>query len=144
MSKNLKKLTKCAKIDERNLHIFWTTWWILIKIWGKTCDNIISHQKSGLDSLNLLPCEHRNPLLKFNNVLMNIRRIPIAELKSHQIRNYSNVIFSYLNINSIRNKFDNLKLIIYEHVGILCVTETKTDKSFPTTQFSSKSYALSF
>ena len=44
--------------------------------------------------------------------------------------------FSYLNINSIRNKFDNLKLIIEENVDILCVAETKIDKSFPTAQFS--------
>ena len=43
--------------------------------------------------------------------------------------------FSYLNINSIRNKFDNLKLIIEENVDILCVAETKIDKSFPTAQF---------
>ena len=71
---------------------------------------------------------------------MNIRRIPIAELKSHQIRNYSNVIFSYLNINSIRNKFDNLKLIIDKHVDILCVAETKIENSFPTAQFSWPKY----
>ena len=34
-------------------------------------------------------------------------------------------MFSYLNINSIRNKFDKFKLIIDEHVNILCVAETK-------------------
>ena len=48
--------------------------------------------------------------------------------------------FSYLNINSIRNKFDNLKLIIDEHVDILCVAETKIDNSFPTAQFSWPGY----
>ena len=59
---------------------------------------------------------------------MNIQRIP------------NNVIFSYLNINSIRNRFDNLKLIIDEHVDILCVLETKIDNSFPTAQFSWPGY----
>ena len=39
--------------------------------------------------------------------------------------------FLYLNINSVRNKFDNLKLI-GEDVDILCVVETKIDNSFPT------------
>ena len=53
----------------------------------------------------------------------------LAELKSLRIRNHNNVTFSYLNINSIRNKFDNLKLIIDKHVDILCVAETN---SFPT------------
>ena len=59
---------------------------------------------------------------------MNIQRIP------------NNVIFSYLNINSIRNKFHNLKLKIDEHVDILCVLETKIGNSFPTTQFSWPGY----
>ena len=43
----------------------------------------------------------------------------LAELKSFRIRSHNNVIFLYLNINSTRNKFDNLKLIIDEHVDIL-------------------------
>ena len=53
----------------------------------------------------------------------------LAELKSLRIRNCSNVIFfSFLNINSIRNKFDNLKLIIDKQVDIFFVAETKIDK----------------
>ena len=36
--------------------------------------------------------------------------------------------FSFLNINSIRNKFDNLKLIIDKQVDIFFVAETKIDK----------------
>ena len=64
----------------------------------------------------------------------------LAELKSLRIRNHNNVIFSYLNINSIRKKFDNLRLIIDEHVDILCVAETKIDNSFPTSQFSWSGY----
>ena len=53
----------------------------------------------------------------------------LAKLKSMRIRNHSNAIFSYLNISSIRNKFDNLKPIIDEIVDILCVAETKIDIS---------------
>ena len=64
----------------------------------------------------------------------------LAELKSLRIRNHNSVIFSYLNINSIRNKFDNLKLIIDEHVDIQCVGETKIGNSFPTAQFSWPGY----
>ena len=64
----------------------------------------------------------------------------LAELKSLGIRNHNNVIFSYLSINSIRKKFDNLTLIIDEHVDILCVAETKIDNSFPTAQFSWPGY----
>ena len=64
----------------------------------------------------------------------------LPELESLGIRNHNNVIFSYLNINSITNKFDNLKLIIGEHVDIFCVAETKIDNSFPTAQFSWPGY----
>ena len=45
------------------------------------------------------------------------------------------IIFSHLYINSIRNKFENLKEVIGNHVDILVIAETKIDKSFPTAQF---------
>ena len=51
--------------------------------------------------------------------------------KSNEFKNHKNVIFSYLNINSVRNKFDNLKLVD-ELVDILYVVETKIGNSFPT------------
>ena len=48
---------------------------------------------------------------------------------------YSKNIFSHLNINSIRNKFENLKEVTINHVDIFVLAETKIDKSFTTTQF---------
>ena len=42
---------------------------------------------------------------------------------------------SYLNINSVRNKFKNMSSLISENVDILIVAETKLDSSFPTAQF---------
>ena len=59
----------------------------------------------------------------------------LDKIKSLRIHNYNNIIFAYLNINSIRNKFENLRLIINENVDILCIAETKIDESFPTAQF---------
>ena len=56
-------------------------------------------------------------------------------LKSLRIHNHSNIAFPYLNINSIRKKLDDLKVIVYENVDILCIAETKIDESFPTAQF---------
>ena len=61
-------------------------------------------------------------------------KVSLDGLKSLRIYNHSNIIVSYLNINSIRNKLDDLKLIIDENVDILCIAETKTDESFPTAQ----------
>ena len=48
--------------------------------------------------------------------------------------------FSYLNINSIRNKFSDLQQIICDSVDILTIAETKIDYSFPTAQFRLANY----
>ena len=37
----------------------------------------------------------------------------------------NNVIFSYLNINSSRNKFGNLDNVVDRNIGILCIAATK-------------------
>ena len=42
---------------------------------------------------------------------------------------------AHLNINSIRNKIEDLKTLIAKNVDILAVSETKLDESFPTSQF---------
>ena len=56
-------------------------------------------------------------------------------MKNLRLKNTKNIIFSYLNINSIRNKFKNVSSLISENVDILIVAKTKLDSSFPTTQF---------
>ena len=45
------------------------------------------------------------------------------------------LIFPYLNIKSVRNKFKNMSSLISQYVDILIVFGTKPDSSFPTTQF---------
>ena len=42
---------------------------------------------------------------------------------------------AYLNINSIRNKFELLKPMILDSVDILVIAETKLDSNFATNQF---------
>lgn len=64
----------------------------------------------------------------------------IAELESLRIQNHGNTIFSYLKINSVRNKFGNLKLITGEYFDILCAAEIKIDKSSQTAQFDLSGY----
>ena len=52
-----------------------------------------------------------------------------------RLRAKNNLIIGSLNINSLRNKFDELKLLIQGKIDILVVTETKLDSSFPLNQF---------
>ena len=61
-------------------------------------------------------------------------KISLVGLNSLRTHNHSNIIISHLNVNSIKNKFDDLKLIIDENVDILCIVQTKIDESFPTAQ----------
>ena len=52
-----------------------------------------------------------------------------------RLRNVGRVITGYLNINSIRNKFEALRDIIATNIDILMVAETKIVSSFPKGQF---------
>ena len=50
-------------------------------------------------------------------------------------------IISYLNINSLGNKIDQLRDICKKaSVDILCIDETKIDSSFPDSQFYIEGY----
>ena len=56
-------------------------------------------------------------------------------LKILRLNNPKNVIFSYLHINSIRNKMGSLREVVMENVDILAIAKTKIDESFSTAQF---------
>ena len=55
-----------------------------------------------------------------------------------------NVIISYLNINSIRNKFSDLCYILEDSLDIFSLAETKLDGSFPNSQFQLPGYQSPF
>ena len=65
----------------------------------------------------------------------------LFDLKSS---NPSTLNFAYLNINSVRNKFENFKEIINGKVDIFTIAETKLDGSFPTSQFELEGYYSPF
>ena len=56
-------------------------------------------------------------------------------MKNYRVQNIGHVIVAFLNINSIRNKFDQLKILIGENVDILVIQETKINKTFPEGKF---------
>ena len=59
----------------------------------------------------------------------------LSELRELRFKNVNRLIIGNLNINSIPNKFDQLKFLIKDKVDILLITETKLDSTFPETQF---------
>ena len=58
-----------------------------------------------------------------------------------KIKNINRLVFANLNINSLRAKFDQLKIIISGNIDILVITETKLDDSFPVSQFKIEGYS---
>ena len=55
-------------------------------------------------------------------------------------RNLNKLVVAHLNINPLRLKFDNLAQKITGNVGILMISETKLDNSFPEGQFLIEGY----
>lgn len=66
------------------------------------------------------------------------------DLRNLRLKNMGRVIVANLNINSVRNKFDQLKTIIKDNVDILILTETKIDDSFPEAQFKIDGYVTPY
>ena len=65
-----------------------------------------------------------NANLNFKEKLRIIRKLNIGK-----------TIVAHLNINSFRNKFNNLISQITGSIDILMISETRLDKSFPIGQF---------
>ena len=59
----------------------------------------------------------------------------VGILNAIRIKCVKNVIIGQLNINALANKFDALSLIIKDKLDILIICETKTDETFPDSQF---------
>ena len=63
-------------------------------------------------------------------------------MKNIRLKNVNNIIIAQININSIMNKFELLSH--YVSGGILIITETKLDKSFPSGQLLLHGYSEQF
>ena len=59
----------------------------------------------------------------------------MSHLGNFRSKNPKNIIFSYINLNSIRNKFEDLCDIVGNNVDALSIAEKKLDSSFPNAQF---------
>ena len=67
----------------------------------------------------------------FNKASLN----SLSEISELRLRNVNRVLIGNLNINSIRNKFDQLKDTVLKYIDILILTETKLDETFLISQF---------
>ena len=56
----------------------------------------------------------------------------LSRVKNLRIENPANPVFAYVNINSIRNKFNDLQELIKGNIDAVMIAETKIDASFTT------------
>ena len=68
----------------------------------------------------------------------------ITEIKNLRLRIVNKVIICHLNINSISNKFDQLREIVLKYVDFLVNTETKLVDTFLTSQFLVTGFSVSY
>ena len=92
----------------------------------------------GVSSLNNSDIDN-----SFNNG-RTINTDPCEILKSIRVSNINRLIIGQLNINSLQNKFEDLKIVINGNLDILVLTETKLDYTFLKTQFIIEGYMPPF
>ena len=68
----------------------------------------------------------------------------ITEIKNLRLININKVIFANLNINSLPNKFDQLREIVLIYADVLVVTEAKLDDTFLTSQYLVTGFSVSY
>ena len=68
----------------------------------------------------------------------------LSSLKALKAKNTKKLVLGNLNINTINNKFEQLKYMIGNNIDVLIVTETKLDSSFPSGQFLIDGFAKPF
>ena len=59
----------------------------------------------------------------------------LFQIKKLRTKNPQKIIIRNLNINSLPNKFEQLKDTVLKYVDFLVLTETRLDHSFPKAQF---------
>ena len=69
---------------------------------------------------------------------------PYQILNSMRVSNVDRLIIGQLNINSLKNKLEGLKLIVKGNIDILIITESKLDDTFPINQFIIQGFAPPF
>ena len=72
-----------------------------------------------------------------NNASLN----SLSEVSELRLLNVNRILFGNLNINSIRNKFYQLKDTMLKYIDILILTETKPDETFLISHFLMDSFS---
>ena len=101
-------------------------------------EDTLSSEKSSTSNLNSEKLDNTEINLTYQSNSRSINNASLnslSELSELRRRSVNRVLIGNLNINSIRNKFDQLKDTVLKYIDILILTETKLDETFLTSQF---------
>ena len=101
-------------------------------------EDTLSSEKSSTSNLNSEKLDNTEINLTYQSNSRSINNASLnslSEISKLRLRNVNRVLIGNLNINSIRNKFDQLKDTVLKYIDILILTETKLDETFLTSQF---------
>ena len=103
---------------------------------GLSFDNLVKPDSLDIHSVTNGTIVNGSINAKFSNKINNDEFLnPLSTIKNLRLSNVNRVVIGNLNINSLPNKFNQLKELVLKHVDILVLTETKLDDSFPNSQF---------
>ena len=91
-------------------------------------DKIEDSCNTFLTELNTEPCEATAENESDINLVLRKVRVSYPN-------NVNNVTIGHLNINSIRNKFEMLQLLLADYIDILMISESEVDSTFPFLEF---------
>ena len=112
---------------------------------GLGFDNLVKPESLDMHSVKNVSAANSGINAKISNEINNDEFLdPLSTIKNLWLSNVNRVVIDNLNINSLPNKFNQLKELILRHVDILVLTETKLDNSFQNSQFSVDGFSEPF
>ena len=66
------------------------------------------------------------------------------ELRLIRLKHPNNIIVAYININYIRNEFENFSDMISEKIDVLAIAKSKIDSTFPSSQFETNGFKVPY
>ena len=102
------------------------------------------------EQISLSNEQHENDRINSSNYNFSISDIAAISfivnsvLRHLRLNHHQQVAIGHLNINSIRNKFDLMKIMLTRVIDISMITETKFDDSFPASQFEIDDFSRPF
>ena len=77
----------------------------------------------------------QNSQFKEQSESRNLGDSPNEILHHLKFKNVNRLVIGHLNINSLRNKFNSLKLLVKNSLDVFMISKTKLDETFPEGQF---------